>query len=315
MRSGASDVRQRSQPKEDHMTRTLPHPAVALGVVAVLVLAGCSSGGSGTAGETAKPTAAATEAPGVPGDGMPGGGGISGLIASVSDGTMQVQETDSQTAVTWTDETVVTRTATVAFDQVTVGSCVMGILDDAGTTATSLVVSEPVDGECSAGFGGGGPGQGGDGLPSLDDDSDGAQPPEPTEMPDGGDVPQPTEMPDGGGIGGFGQVVSGLVTAVAGTTITVDVTDEEGATTSQTVEASADTVVTTTVAADASAIEVGQCAAVDGETDDRGGMTASTIRLSEAGEDGCSSRMGGMRPPSGMGNPPSDGRTDDATDE
>ena len=119
-------------------------------------------------------------------------------------------------------------------------------------------------------------------------------------------------------MGGFGQMVSGLVTTVAGATITIEVTDQEGATTSQTVEASADTVVTTTVAADASAIAVGLCAAVDGETDDRGGMTASTIRVSEAGEDGCSSRMGGiggMAPPSGMGDDPSDGGTDEATDE
>jgi hypothetical protein len=247
-----------------------------------------------------------------------GGGGVSGLIASLQDGVMQVQEADSQTAVTWTDETVFTQTVTVAVADVAVGSCVVAVLpaesDDAdadSAVATSVIVSEPVDGECSAGFAGGMGGfPGGDvasgdgslqdlGESSDDGAQDGGGRTRPTDMPEG-EMPEgmptdmPTGMPGGDLPGAFGQMVAGLVTAVADGVLTVAVTDTEGAASSETVATSADTVVTTTAAADETAVVVGRCASARGETDERGGMTATSVTLSDATDGECTSGFGGM---------------------
>ena len=282
-------------------TRTLrgrrPWIAVALGAVAALVLAGCSSGAADPAGTADKgDTRAGAGAAVAPtrGGADRGGGGVSGLIASVSDGVMQVQGTDVQTAVTWTDQTVITRTVVAGLEQVTVGACVAalgaatadqstGTADAAEGPATSVAVSQPTDGECSAGFGrmGAGPGSG-----QL-----------PTDLPTDFPTDFPTDMPTdgtlGGGMpGGFGGFTAGLVTAVSGTTITVEGTDADGAATTETIEVDADTTYLATVASDASAIAVGLCASAQGETDTRGGMAATSLVLSDAGESGCSRGAG-----------------------
>jgi hypothetical protein len=100
-------------------------------------------------------------------------------------------------------------------------------------------------------------------------------------------------MPSGGSGGGFGQVTSGLVTAVSGTTITVQVTGQSGAKSStKTVEVAAATVYSTSVKADSSAITVGLCAAVQGASDNSGTVTAKTLALSEAGTSGCTQGAG-----------------------
>lgn len=288
--------------------------ALALAAAAVLVLTGCSAGPE--AEPSATPTededgGGASDGPTRTGQGGDGGGGVSGLIAAVSGSLMQVQEADSQTAVTWTDDTVFTRNVTVGLDAITVGSCVVAVApattddpaDDAAddpaddAAATSVTVSEPVDGECAAGFGG----FGGAGGP-MGELPDGAEPPEGFARPEGGELPEGMSPPEGGelpegmvGGGAFGRLVSGRVTAVAGSTVTVEVTDPDGATTTETIGTSAGTVVTTTVTADATAVEVGLCASVRGETDTRGGMAAVTVTLSEAGENGCVVRMAAPR--------------------
>ena len=282
--------------------------ATVAGLVIALTLAGCSGDPSEDGSSEGAPddgAPAVEEAPVDAGQAGTDRGGVSGLVASVADGVMQVQEADSQTAVTWTAETVVTRTAATTLDAVTVGSCVLVMLpaDGAQTTAaTSVVVSEPVDGACTGVLGGGfaggqgdRPGGSGDGgapsgeLPELA--------PPTGELPDG--APS-GELPDGMP-GGFGGLVVGLVTAVDGTTLTVETTGTDGVTAAETVEASADTAVTATLAADASAIAVGLCATARGESDTRGGMAASSIDLSDAGADGCT-RAGGM-PGLGSGRP------------
>ena len=296
-----------------------PRPVLALGAMAVLLLAGCSSGTA-----EAEPTVAGAdedEDADVDADEDEGDlrrlgegdepGGVSGLIAAVSDALMQVQETDSQTAVTWTEDTVITRTSPVELDAVAVGSCVLAMVPyvDEGSTETavaiSVTVSDPVDGECSAGFGG----VGGPGGPPSRELQEGMEPPEGMDIPESGERPEGGELPEGlqgsdGMAGAFGQVVSGRVTAVSGSRLTVETTDADGGTATETVETGSDTAVTATVAADASAIAVGLCASVRGEADTRGGMTATTIGLSDAGEDGCTARMGAVRTPA-------DGRDDD----
>ena len=168
----------------------------ALVVLAVLGLAGC---GSSAGDATAEPTASTPTArravrravrrvvwpvtsPAAP------GGGVFGLIAAITDSTMQVQS-DVQTAVTWTETTTVSRQVAVDLPTVTSGSCVIAFVDDASAdspTATSVTITEPVDGECAplAGFGGelGGGGAPG-GMPSG----------MPTDLPSG----MPTDLPSG----------------------------------------------------------------------------------------------------------------------
>lgn len=276
-------------------------PMVALAATAVLVLAGCSAG-TADAEPTPTPTAAGDEgdAPVRQGSvGDPAGSGISGLIAAVSDSLMQVQEADSQTGVTWTDETVFTRTVTVGLDAIAVGSCVVAMAPEAeeGVTsvASTVLVSDPVDGECTAGFGAfRGPNPAAGEMPGGFEPPDGMQLPEGVEPPEGFELPEGVEPPEAGerpegmiGGGAFGQLVAGRVAAVSGAALTVESTDADGVATSETIALDGDTEVTATVAADPTAIAVGLCAAVRGDTDTRGGMTATTVSLSEPGENGC----------------------------
>jgi hypothetical protein len=55
---------------------------------------------------------------------MRGGGGVSGEIAAISGSTLQVQDSESQTAVSYTDTTTITRTVAAALADVTAGVCV-----------------------------------------------------------------------------------------------------------------------------------------------------------------------------------------------
>lgn len=281
----------------------------SLALVAALALGGCSSD---AVSEKEVPTPAADTGPdaaGEAGTGVPdeGRGGVSGLVAAVSDLLAQIQDAESQTAVTWDDATVFRRTATDGLDAVTVGSCVVAVLpgedpgeDSGDAAATSVMVTEAVDGECSTGLGGlgsGGPGERPDGVGAP-----GAATPPAGELP---------EMPDGeaptGPVGGFGSIVAGRVTGVSGTTLTIDVTGADGASTTQTVETSGETVVTTTAVADSSALVVGVCADVQGEADTSGGMAATSITISDPGDDGCTVR-GGLGGVGGFGQMPGGAR-------
>lgn len=261
------------------------------------ILAGCSTGGAGTTPDSTT-TGQPSTAPSA--QGMPQGqrgGGVSGEIVFAQDGTLQVQNSQSQTAVRYTADTTVDQQVTFALANVTVGSCVVAIVGDDGT-ATSVRVTQPVDGECTSGFPGGGQGgPGGDGsMPS------GA----PTTMPDAGD--RPSDMPSGapGGDGQNGQApgggfagtfVAGSVTAVSAAGLTVK-TDSD----SSEVVVGASTVITGTEAADQSAIAVGMCVTAQGKADDAGGFDATSLTLSVKGDDGCSQGFGGMRGgPNGQG--------------
>ncbi|MEZ0448161.1 hypothetical protein [Cellulomonas sp. ICMP 17802] len=274
-------------------TRLLP----ALAAASVLALAGCSAGASQAA---APATSAAPQQQGGGAQaGGPGGGGASGEIASVTGTVMQVRSTDAQTAVTWTDATTFSATVAGALSDVTVGSCVVAV-----STSTSTDTSAPLeatsirltaaadDGTCSGGFGGGGPGGG--------QRPDGA----PTDMPSmqAGDRPSgaPTDLPSGGAMS-FGGVAGGKVTAIDGSTLTVEVTGQDDATTSRTVTVTDATTYTKSVTADASAIVVGQCASARGEADDSGKVTATSITISAPTDGACSTGIAGRGFPGGPG--------------
>lgn len=273
-------------------TRLLAAPASA----ALLVLLAACSGGSTAATTTEDPAADASAAPA----GQDGGGrapGVTGEIAAVSDLLAQVQGDDGQTAVTWDDSTAITQTVAGTLADVTTGVCVTAAAGEDGAAATSVAVSPATDGECAGGFGGGpGGGAGGErpeGVP------DGA----PTDMPEG-EMPEmpdgaPTDLPEGGGFGSF---TAGLVTAVDGSTITVESAD--GTTATLTVDDA--TTYTVTVSADATAVTVGRCVTAQGEADSSGQVAATSLVLSDATDAGCSTGFGG----GGFGGGPRGGTTE-----
>lgn len=309
-----------------HKETTMRRPTLMISTAAAvaLLLGACSSGSDGsTADSTAADSTAQAQAPTTAdGAGQQEASGVSGEIAAISDTLLQVQGDDGQTAVSWSDTTTFTTTVTGSVSDITVGVCLTAFGD------SIITVSQPTDGECAAfgGMAGAMPGgmPGGDGAPA----GDGASGTAPSGMPDGmpTDLPSgaaggrpdgmPTDLPSGaagmGGAGG-GTLVTGLVTAVDGSTITVAAADD--ASEPSTVTVADDAVVQVRQAADVSALAVGLCATVRGEADTRGQVAATSISLSTAGDSGCSTGMGGgpmggQRPGAGDGSGASDGATD-----
>lgn len=265
----------------------------------MLVLGGVALAGCASASATPEPTSttpssdAQRQAPQTP-------SGVSGLIAYAEDSLLQVQGSDAQTAVRYTDATTVTKTVSVEASAIAVGSCVTIVTDDDGTTAMSVTVTDAADdGACNLGMGLGG------GFPGGGDDAQ--APPEDGARPSG----MPTDAPDGssdaqgrpaGGMGGFGDFVTGAVTAIGDGTLTVESTGfgEDAETTSTDVSFGADTTITGTVAATTADIATGLCVTARGEADDAGGYDATSLALSDADQDGeCSAVIGGF-PGGGM---------------
>jgi hypothetical protein len=204
-------------------------------------------------------------------------GRVAGEIAAVEGTTLQIQDGSTQTAVTYTSRTTFTAQVTGSVSDVGKGDCVVVFSSstdqNASTvTATSVSVSESVDGTCAAGFGGGTGGRP-SGAPSGPPSADGGTP---SAAPGGG---QPGGAPSAGVPGG-GRPQSGTVTAISGDSLTVTVTTTDK------------TTVTMTEASKATAAKTGVCATVDGKADDTGAVTATTISLRDAGTDGCTVRRG-----------------------
>ncbi|MBW0254746.1 DUF5666 domain-containing protein [Cellulomonas sp. PS-H5] len=303
------------------MSRTRTGLLAAPAAVAVLVLLAACSGDTTDAGTASSGTGTAeAQDPGDRSGEMPGGGGTSGEIAAVSDALLQVQGDDGQTAVAWDGTTTITQTVTADLSDVTVGSCVVAFTSgDDDAAATSVAITAATDGECTGGFGGG---SGGGGMPADGEmpsgmPTDGA---EGRELPGGAPTDMPSGAPDGasGGSGGFGGVTSGLVTAVDGSTITVEPTgmpgSDDATTTTATITVDAATTFTSTVAADATAIAVGRCVTAQGEADSSGQVAATSLTLSDATDAGCSTGFGGRGGPGGAGGPGGSGSEGEGSD-
>lgn len=272
------------------MKRTLALSAVTLTLA--LSLSACGDNDKTQASGTSESGGNAQQAGG-PGQGQPG----SGKVAAVSGSTAQVQGTDGQTAVSWTSSTTFTKQVSAALSDVAKGSCVvvMSSSSDDDATATSVRITEAVDGECTGGFGGGAGGPGGNGERPTD---------RPTDLPS--DAPSAGANGNGGGRGGFGNLVAGKVTAVSSTGFTVDAvtmgapgqqSDSSTAETeSTTVTVSDDTTYTTTGDASSSDVKVGVCLTTRGESDDTGAVKATSIQVAAAVDGECSTGFGGGRP-------------------
>ena len=124
-------------------------------------------------------------------------------------------------------------------------------------------------------------------------------------MPEGAPTYMPSGAPDGAQM--FGGAATGKVTAVDGSTLTIETTGMDDATTSRTVTVTDATTYTRTVDADASAVVVGQCASARGEADDSGKVTATSIAISTPTDGECTTTMAGRGGPGA----PTDTQEDD----
>lgn len=301
------------------------HPAwaIPLGAVVALTLAGCGGAAASAKAPAAAPSAAASAGARPGGGNQADRGGVRGTIAAVTGQVMQLQDASSQTAVAWTSSTTITQEVAGTLADVTPGVCVLALTAGSGTAgaagsgaATSVTVTQPVDGSCTAGFGGGGGATGG-AMPGG----------RPTGAPGNGTRPsgapgygtRPSGAPTGGA-GGFARPVDGLVTAVSGSTITVQTRtgatgggstgtpSADASTGTGTVTVDAATTYLTTKAADASAIVVGQCATARGTADSTGKVAATSIQVSAPTNGSCvtaSRAFGGNR--AGQGGQPQQG--------
>ena len=269
---------------------------------AVMLLAACGGGNPAGGAATSAPTTAAA--------GSASGGartfpGASGLLAQIDGKTLQVQGTDSQTAVTYSAKTTFTSTVADKRSDVVVGVCVQaraarrssgagGPAPTAAPGATTgpivaatVEISAAVDGKCSTqgGFRAGGarpPGAAGDPTRSAG-------------VPGSGRT-QGTRA-GGSGFGGFGAF--GKVTAVSATGFTIETVRSQNGTgtaatpTSEVVQTPAGTTYTRTGAANATALTVGVCVTALGKADDTGSIAATSILLRPAESGSCTSGFGG----------------------
>ncbi|MFC4242094.1 DUF5666 domain-containing protein [Gryllotalpicola reticulitermitis] len=269
--------------------------AGALAVGAALVLSGCSSHASASASGTTKSSAPAQGQSGGAGGAQGGAGnGTIGQIAAISGSTLQVQSSSDQTAVNYTSSTALTQTVSVALSAVKVGECVTATTASAaGSTSspspssssgavTSVSITQPSNGSCTGGFGGRG----------------GASGTRPTNRPSFNPSDRPSNRPSGsrGGFGGGNFVLptSGKVTAVSGSTITVDALDfQTQKTSAKTVTVGSSTKYTESESATSSALTVGKCVVARGSSDDSGNVTATSIAISAPVNGSCTTGFGG----------------------
>jgi Domain of unknown function (DUF5666) len=281
---------------------------------AVLFVSACAGD---TSVSTATPSPTTTAATGGAGGGAAGrvGGfpGAVGLLAQIDGTTLQVQGTDTQTAVTYSAKTTFTNTTAARRSDVVVGGCVQARsarpVAGAGSTPTTaprpdtspivaatVEISPAVNGQCSplAGFGAGGgrpPGAAG-------------QPTRPPGAPEAPGAPNPGRGggPGAGGNGFGGLGAFGKITAVNGASFTVESarppagTDTSAAPTTRTVQTAAGTKYTRSRTASAKALVVGRCITAQGKADDTGSITAASIAVRPSENGSCSTGFSGRAP-------------------
>lgn len=284
--------------------RAFALPLVA--ALAVLPLAACGS--SGSSGANPSTSAARPTGGGGGGVGRTQRPGASGLIAAISGQTMQVQNTSSQTAVTWNASTQLAKVVSGTFADVTVGSCVQvraatvpagGATSSGGDTAAptaldaaTVSITAPVNGSCAPA----GAATPGGNRPT------GTR----TGGPNGTRTGAPGGAPtgDANGLRGGG-IAFGTVTSVSGNSFVVQETgfgrggsgtaSPTGSTpTTVTVTTSPSTSYSHQVAATATDIAVGGCVTAYGTADDTGAITAQSLTLRAPVDGSCTGT--GTRP-------------------
>jgi hypothetical protein len=283
-------------------------PAVA----GLLLVSAC--GGSGSA--AASSASSASSAPSAGSSDGAGNGrfpGASGEIAAESGSTLQVQNTSSQTAVTYSSSTRITNTVPATAADVKVGMCAVarpatgtGSPSASSSTpsttvaAATVVLSDSVNGSCNGGFGGAGAGgSGGGGFAGRFGNGSGAPRPSGSRSPGAG----------GFNRGAFG--ANGLIKSVDGSSFVVESrrrafgssespsSSASPTITNVTVTTTSSTKYSKTVTATSAALAVGECVTAIGKTDDTGAVTASNIAIEQKVNGSCSTGFG--RGPGGFG--------------
>lgn len=234
------------------------------GTVVLLALTAC--GGSTAAGSTSSSSTTSTNRPaGGTGPGGVARRGTAGTLAQINGTSLILTDTTgTDVTVDYTTTTAITQTKTGVLADIVPGSCVVitGQKDATGTlVASSVRLSQPVNGACAAGLGNGAPGAG------------------TGTRPNPGGTPRATPAP-GQPVPSF---AAGSVTAVNGTAVTVQPT---------TGAAQAVTVPTTVTVSESSAasptdLTVGDCIQATGAKDSSGTVAATSLSIVPAGPSGC----------------------------
>lgn len=250
--------------------RSLPGLLVVTGVVALVVAACGSGGGTPTA---APPTALPTR----PAVGPRTPPGAFGTAAAVSATSIEVQSRQNgQVTVKFNGDTKFTDTVPATLKDVEVGECVTVTAPSGGVrpdrlTARTVAIAPATSTGCAFG-----------GAFGRAGDFTGRQNPSRR--------PRPTNRANADA---FGRAF-GSVTAVDATGFTVrNAARSKNPAFTTVVTVNASTTYTRTAAATASALAVGVCVAALGPSDDTGAVTATTISVSKPGSNGCAGAFGG----------------------
>ncbi|MFI5313284.1 MAG: hypothetical protein ACHQ06_03910 [Candidatus Dormibacteria bacterium] len=239
----------------------MPSPTKLLLCCSVIAVAGCgSAAASNGAGGTATPSASARSA----------GAGTAGQLVQVNGTNLTLSTTTGDVPVAYTSATVITNTSTGSPGDIVPGTCVViaGQKDATGrVAATTVRLSQAVAGSCTLGRPAGGAAGG-----------------SPRAFPSGGARPSgaPTLNPNAA-------LVSGTVTAVSGTTVTVQTT--AGVTSSVTVPTTLS--VTESSLATAADLTVDSCVRATGRKNAQGVVQAIALTIQPANSSGACTFAGG----------------------
>lgn len=261
---------------------------IAGATAAVLVLAACGSSAAGSTSSSS--TTSSSNAAGGRGPGGLARRGAAGTLAQINGTSLILTDTTgTDVSVDYTNTTTITQTKTGVLADIVPGSCVVatGTKDASGTlVASSVRLSQPVNGACTAGLGNRPPGAGaGNRTPSG--------------------TPRATPAP-GQPIPSFS---AGKVTTVTGTAVTLQPTT--GA--AQTITVPTTVTVAESSTASPTDLSVGDCIQATGPKDSSGKVAATSLSIVPAGPSGCftggrggfgggfggGGRFGGGAPPAG----------------
>ncbi len=244
-------------------------------LVGLLALSGCSTPAEGIPAvneptiQTSFSPVPEEQAESIPAEGTTPDAGaesvVIGEIAAVDTGTLQVQGSDTQTAVRYDDSTTLSGDQTVDAGSILAGDCITGTVSDG--SALQLTLTEAIDGSCR----------------TL------AAPPGGARGDASGDAPERSASPRSGGTPGGGgrspgNMVSGVVIGNAESALTVEVDGQ-----SQEIALTSETTVMEEVTVTDTELAVGLCVTARGTGDALGGMDATSLQLTDPDAEGnCS---------------------------
>ncbi len=225
---------------------------------ATLLIAGCGSNATAA-------TSAATPTPAARGG---FGGGTSGQLVQLNGMTLTLSTTNGDVTVTYASTTPITQASTGVSADIVAGTCVtvVGTKDSTGAvTATSVRLTQAVNGACASGNG---VGTGGGSFRARPNGS-----------------PRPSGAPT---LNPNAAIVSGLVTTVTGTSVTVKQTSG----TSTTVTVPTTVTVNESQAATASDLAVDDCLLARGPKNTAGIVAATALTIEPATSNGTCTVVG-----------------------